>query len=147
MPARRLSVVVARPLDDVFEYMNDVSREKEWQPQLEKAEQIPPGPTAVGSERRYVSSFMGRRVENRYVVRVWEPKRRIVLQTTPDSTLDATSEVTWEPVDGGTKVSMAVDGRPKGALKLLPRKVLERTFENELTETLRRLKRALESGS
>ena len=85
------SIVINRPVDDVFEYMNDVRRELEWQPQLIEAEQSPAGPTAVGSRRRYVSEFMGKRLVNTYVVKIYEPNDRLVVETTKDSVLHASS--------------------------------------------------------
>ncbi len=139
------SIVINRPVDDVFEYMNDVRREPEWQPQLIEAEQSPAGPTAVGSRRRYVSEFMGKRLVNTYVVKIYEPNDRLVVETTKDSVLDASSEIRWEAVPEGTRVTMALDGRPKGALRFVPASILESTFENEVVTTLNRLKERLES--
>jgi len=139
------SIVINRPVDDVFEYMNDVRRELEWQPQLIEAEQSPAGPTAVGSRRRYVSEFMGKRLVNTYVVKIYEPNDRLVVETTKDSVLDASSEIRWEAVPEGTRVTMALDGRPKGALRFVPASILESTFENEVVTTLNRLKERLES--
>ena len=145
MPVQARSIVIRRPVDEVFAYMDDVSREPEWQPQLIEAEQLPPGPTTVGTRRRYVSEFMGKRLENTYVVKVYEPNRRLVVESTSDSVLDATSDIRWEPVDEGTRVTMALDGRPRGALRFLPARVLESTFENEVVTTLKRLKERLEA--
>lgn len=139
-------MVIGRPVEDVFDYMNDVAREPEWQPQLTEAEQTPSGPVAVGSERRYVSSFMGRRVENTYVVLRCEPNRRLVLETTEGSVLNATTDIRWETVDGGTRVTMSVDGKPTGALRFIPRILLENTFESELEDALARLKSRLEQA-
>ena len=88
MTRQAKSIVIRRPVEEVFAYMDDVQREPEWQPQLNEAEQIPAGPTAVGTRRRYVSEFMGKRLENTYVVEVYEPNERLVVTTTKDSVLD-----------------------------------------------------------
>lgn len=144
MVRRAKSIVIHRPVDDVFEYMNDVSREPEWQPQLIEAEQSPAGATAVGSRRRYVSEFMGKQLVNTYVVKVYEPNTRLVVETTKDSVLDATSEILWEAVPEGTRVTMVLEGRPKGALRFVPASILESTFEKEVMTTLKRLKERLE---
>lgn len=144
MVRRAKSIVIHRPVDDVFEYMNDVSREPEWQPQLIEAEQSPAGATAVGSRRRYVSEFMGKQLVNTYVVKVYEPNTRLVVETTKDSVLDATSEILWETVPEGTRVTMVLEGRPKGALRFVPASILESTFEKEVMTTLKRLKERLE---
>lgn len=145
MPRQAKSIVIQRPVEDVFAYMDDVSREPEWQPQLIEAEQIPSGPATVGTKRRYVSEFLGKRVENTYVVKVYEPNTRLVVKTTTDSVLDATSDIRWEAVPEGTRVTMALDGRPRGALRFVPARVMESTFEKEVATTLKRLKERLEA--
>ena len=144
MPGHEASVVIDRVVGDVFEYMDDVNREHEWQPQLVEAEQVPPGAAAVGTQRRYVSDFMGRRLENTYVIRTYEPNRCIVLETTEDSALSATTEIRWQSASGGTEVTMSFDGAPTGALSFLPRRLLEATFDKEVKSALARLKERLE---
>ena len=145
MPGHEASVVIHRPVEDVFEYMDDISHEHEWQPRLAEWEQIPSGPAAVGTRRRYVSEFMGRRVENTYVIRTYEPNRRLLLETTEDSSISTTTEIRWKPVPGGTQVTMSVDGRAKGALRLVPLRVLEAAFNRDVNSALARLKETLEA--
>ena len=145
MPSHEQSIVIRRPVAEVFTYMDDISREREWQPQLLEADQTPPGPTAVGSRKRYVSEFMGIRLENTYVVKVYEPNRRLVCESTPDSILNATSDLRWEEAEGGTRVTMALEGKPSGALRFVPGRMLEATFEKEVRTTLARLKDQLEA--
>ncbi len=142
--AQELSIVIERPLDDVFAYMDDVEREREWQPNLRKATREPDGPTKVGTRKRYVSEFMSRSVENTYVTTVFEPGRRVVYETTPDSAIKATSEFRWEAVPEGTRVTMSLEATPTGFLRLVPRAVLEGLYREELTTTLDRLKECLE---
>ena len=147
MPSHQESVVIRRPLEDVFVYMNDVSKEAEWQPQLREAEQIPPGPVEVGTLRRYVSEFMGKRVENVYVITAYEENSRVVCETTQDAVMSATSDIRWEAVEDGTKVTMALEGKPSGALRFLPSSILEATFEKEVRGALSRLKTILEEAA
>lgn len=146
MARHEQSVFIERPLRHVFDYMTDVGREPEWQPQLVEAEQTPPGPTAVGSRRHYVSEFLGKRLENTYVVTEYEPRRRIVCESTPESVLRATSEIRWREVDGGTRVTMTLEGEASGPLRFVPRPLLEATFEKEVRGALGRLKERLEAG-
>ena len=145
MPSHEQSILIRRPVAEVFAYMDDISRETEWQPQLLEAAQTPTGPTAVGTHKRYISEFMGKRLENTYVVKIYEPNRRLVCESTPDSILNATSDLRWEEAEGGTRVTMALEGKPSGALRFVPARILEATFEKEVGATLARLKDQLES--
>ena len=137
-------VLIQRYAPDVFAYMDDVSREPEWQPNLVEATQDPPGPTAVGTRKRYVSQFLGKRIENTYVTKVYEPVQRVVYETTPDSVLRATVEVRFEDEGGATRVTMAFDGKVSGPLRFIPEGILKAAYESELESTLQRLKGKLE---
>lgn len=144
MPATSVTMTIRKPLSDVFAYMNDVSREREWQPNLREAEQTPAGATRVGSRRRYVSNFMGRSLENTYEVTAYEPDRSVSLETRGGATMDAKSEIRWRTVAEGTEVTMSIDGKPKGALRFIPGPMLEAAFDQELRDALERLKKILE---
>jgi len=146
MNRQSADTVIGRPPEEVFAYMDDVSLEHEWQPNLHTAEQDPPGPSRVGTHKRYVTKFLGREVANTYVVREIEPGRRVVYETTKDSAIAATSEITWERIGSGTRVTMVIEGKPKGVLKLIPRKVLEAAYREQLESALQSLKERLETG-
>jgi carbon monoxide dehydrogenase subunit G len=146
MSQNTYSVTIDRPVEAVFAFMDDVSRESEWQPAIRSARAEPEGPTAVGTKKHYVSEFMGREVKNTYVTTVFEKNRRVVYETTPQSTVQATASFTWESTGRGTLVTMSVQGEPKGVLRLVPRGVLDRVYQKEIQETLTRLKSCLESA-
>ena len=144
MSRQSASILIRRSPHEVFTYMDDASREHEWQPNLRSAEQDPPGPTQVGTRKKYVSRFMGREVKNTYVVTELDPGRRIVCRTERDSAIEARSEVTWEPEGPGTRVTMTIQGKPKGFLKFVPKRALELAYREELEAALRRVKDRLE---
>lgn len=140
-------ILIQRPVPEVFAYMDDVSREKEWQPGIREAWKEPPGPTDVGSRKHYVSDFLGRRLKNTYVTRIFESGERVVYETTPDSVLRARVEVLWRPEGSGTRVTMQVEGKATGALRLVPRPILEKAYLGELGRSLGLLKARLEGGA
>jgi carbon monoxide dehydrogenase subunit G len=147
MPSSTQDIVIRRPPDVVYAYMDDIDREREWQPSLREATQEPAGPTAVGTRKRYVSEFLGRRIENTYVAREVEPGRRVLYESTRDSSVEAVMEIAWAAVAEGTRVSLRVDGRPKGVLRFLPKAVLEEAWQSQLRSTLDRLKATLEGST
>jgi len=124
--------------------MDDVSREREWQPSIVEAHKDPPGETAVGTRKRYVSEFMGRRIQNTYVTTLFEPNQRVSYESTPDSVLRAKVEFRFEPQGDGTKVTMAFTGKVTGPLRFMPEGVLEPIYQKELKSALALLKQRLE---
>jgi carbon monoxide dehydrogenase subunit G len=140
-------IVIQRPISDVFAYMDDVSREREWQPGILDARKEPPGPTGVGTRKYYASEFMGRRIENTYVTRVFVPHERVVYETTPDSVLQARAELRWESVGPGTRVTMSFEGKVGGPLRFIPQRVLQAVYRKELEKALDLLRERLESSA
>ena len=138
--------VIQRSIPDVFRYMDDVSREREWQPGIVEAGMDPPGETGVGTRKWYVSEFMGKKIRNTYVTKVFEPNQRVVYETTRDSVLQARAELRWEPVGSGTRVTMSFEGKVGGPLRFVPQRVLEGVYKKEFETTLKLLKERLESG-
>lgn len=137
-------VIIESPVARVFAYMDNVSREREWQPSILEAFKDPPGETTVGTRKRYVSEFMGRRIENTYVTTCFEPNERVSYETTPDSVLRAKVDLRFETAGAGTKVTMAFDGKPTGPLRFIPQGVLEGVYQKEFKSTLALLKQQLE---
>lgn len=138
------STTISRPAAEVFEYMQDIEREREWQPNLREAEQTPEGEPGVGTRRRYVSEFMGKRFENVYVNTIYEPNRRVAYKSAPESDTQAEGEITWEAVEGGTRVTMRFRAEVGGALRLIPKSLVASLAKKELGDALSRVKTRLE---
>ena len=111
------------------------------------AEQVPPGDTQVGTQKRYTSLFMGQKIKNTYAVTELEPGRRVVYETQKGSAVDARSEIVCEAEGEGTRVTISVDGKPKGVLRFVPKPALEFASREELKSPLGNLKKRLESGA
>ncbi len=139
------SVIIRRSVPDVFSYMDDIDREHEWQPNLRAASQEPRGPVGVGTLKRYTTVFMKQERQNVYRVTEYEMYAHVVYESTPESATNATSEVRWDQVPDGTKVTMTIDATPGPALKLVPKKVLEKATTQELERVLEKLRVVLES--
>ena len=140
------SVIIRCSVPDVFAYMDDIDREHEWQPNLRAASQEPRGPVGVGTLKRYTSVFMKKERQNVYRVAVYEMYVRVVYKSTAESATDATAEVRWDQVPEGTKVTMTIDSTPGAALKLVPKKALEKVTTQELERMLEQLKAVLGRG-
>lgn len=144
MKRHTATVSIDRNPIEVFYFLDDVSREHEWQDGLKSAEQEPPGPSRVGSLKRYRSAFLGKDVRNTYRVVDVEPGRRLVTESTADSAVDARYEVRVEPDGTGARVTFTLEAAPRGPLKLLPRRLVETAVQKELAASLGKLKALLE---
>jgi carbon monoxide dehydrogenase subunit G len=144
MPTYQEHILIQRDPADVFDYMGNIENEREWQPGVRQAEQIPPGPQRVGTRRRYVTSFLGKKFKNEYVNTIYERPYHVVYESTPESDLQAMGDITVQAVAGGTLVTMRIEVGIPRALKLVPRKMVEKASQKELVSSLQRLKSILD---
>ena len=75
------TTVVEAPADELFAYLADLDRLAEWQTGVVSVRRTSPGPIAVGATAHLVRDLAGQRVEAPLAVAVYEPPRRLVIDT------------------------------------------------------------------
>ena len=70
------TIVVERPLHEVFAYISEVSRIEEWDPAVARGPRLTEGPLGLGSQFRI---DMKAGFSLRYTVVEWEPDRRLLM--------------------------------------------------------------------
>jgi uncharacterized protein YndB with AHSA1/START domain len=111
-----LSVVIHRPVEEVFAYSNDISHWAEWNPGLIEAS-ASEGPLQAGTRIREVFKFLGRRIESTFELVEYAPNRKVTYRTVAGP-IPMTGTQTYEPVDGGTKLTVSGEGEAGGFFKL-----------------------------
>jgi uncharacterized protein YndB with AHSA1/START domain len=135
-----ITVEIARPADDVFALLSDVSRVPEWQ--ASAIESRADGPLAEGvriHERRH---FLGHDGDTELEVSAFEPRRRLALRTLRGPVKLAIDHV-LEETDGCTTLHVTAEGRPHGLLRLAGPAVAAKARQ-ELRRDFERLKAILE---
>lgn len=109
----RTETVIRRPVGEVAAYAGDPTNAPEWYANISSVEWETPPPLAVGSRMRFVASFLGRRLAYTYEVVELVPGARLVMRTA-QGPFPMQTTYTWEPVDGGTRMTLRNSGRPSG---------------------------------
>jgi uncharacterized protein YndB with AHSA1/START domain len=138
------SIVIERPPSDVFAYLSDPSKLPEWQASAMEARQETPEPMAAGTRVREVRKFLGKRMESVIEVTAHEPGRELSLKVV-SGPLPFHVRQLLEPVEGGTRIDVVIEGEPGGFFKLAEPLVV-RAVERELANNLATLKDVLEAG-
>ena len=109
------TVVINRPVEDVFAFVADQTNEPKWHTDV--LEVRPTAPLKLGGTLTWVIKFMGR---NEYEMEVtgFEPHRHIEL-TTREGPLKPTVTHRFEPADGGTRYTRHVDMPLKGMIRIV----------------------------
>ena len=137
------SVTINKPVEEVFAFVSKHENTTKWQGGVEAI--IPEGPAnVVGSKYTEVRKFMGQEMRSTLEITAfvenakWAAK--VLKGPVPYEVI-----ATFEPSGSGTKMTMQVEGEPKGFFK-----IAEGMLGGQLTKSLEedgeRLKKILESA-
>lgn len=125
------SVVIDRPLAEVFAYVTDIEKMPVWSSEVEKAWKTSEGPMGKGTTFSSVAKLLGRRVENTLEVTEYEPNMKWFLKPT-SGPVSGEIEFQFESVAEGTKFSVALEAETGGFFKLgepIVNRMLQRQYE------------------
>jgi carbon monoxide dehydrogenase subunit G len=101
-----VSVLINRPLAEVFAILSNLENNMRWRTGMIAAEKTSTGPIGVGTTYRMINSFFGRRIEGKAVVTEYELNRKYA--TVNKSGLPIETKRTFEPINGNTRVTFTV---------------------------------------
>jgi uncharacterized protein YndB with AHSA1/START domain len=140
-----VETVIARPVDEVAAYAADPGHAPEWYANIRSVQWQTPPPVAVGSRMDFVAHFLGRRLAYTYEVVELVPGERLVMATA-QGPFPMRTTYTWEPVAGGTRMTLTNTGDPSGFARVAA-PVMERAMRRATTKDLARLRAVLEGRS
>jgi carbon monoxide dehydrogenase subunit G len=138
------SIVINRPIEDVFVVLTNVENTGKWFPGDVKEWWTSPPPHGVGSTRRAQVKMAFMTTENDAVTTVYEPPHRAGMKgTSKNAPFDAM--LTFEAVEGGTRVESNIDLELRGPARLFGG-MFTRWYGKSWDQGLVNLKRMMESG-
>ena len=137
------SVVVERPIEEVFAYLTDPAKIPDWQSSALEAHIEGGGPMRAGSTVLEQRKFLGRRMESTMEVLEYEPPRRFRIKVSSGPVpFEVTN--TLSAADGGTRINAALEGEPGGFFRLAE-PLVARAIARELRNNLEQLKDLMEA--
>lgn len=137
------SVVINRPVEEVFHYTTDIEKLPQWMTDLIEAKQTSQDPVGVGTTISAVANPLGRRIESTQEITGYEPNRLFEFKSTSGG-IDSKDKFTFESVSGATKITRQTEAEVGGFFKLaepLVVRMLNRQFDTNFSN----LKDILES--
>ena len=138
------SVVINRPVHEVFAFVANVENNRRWQPTVLEARMTSRGPVGVGSTGVEVRQLMGRPMELTFEVTEYEENAKFGFKITSGPMPIAGTE-TFESVEGGTRVNLVFQGEVGGMLGLAE-PIMGQMMRNLVESDCRNLKALLEGG-
>jgi uncharacterized protein YndB with AHSA1/START domain len=139
------SVVINRPIEEVFAFVADPEKMPEWMSDLLEAKQTSEGPLDVGATVTAVAHPLGRRIPSTQEIIEYNPNDKFAYKST-SGPVASKDEFIFEPVAGGTKVTRLTEVELGGFFRLaepLAVRMLRRQFETNFAQ----LKDLLEAGA
>jgi uncharacterized protein YndB with AHSA1/START domain len=140
------SFTVGRPPEAVFDYLTDPAKLAEWQTSKTQVEQITDGPPQQGTRFRERTKGPGGREFDQVTEFAEFDRPRRVLVRVVEGPFPIDGSWSFEPDDGGTRVTFVAEGPLKGASRLL-QPLAERLVARQFKGYHAHLKRNVEASS
>ncbi len=141
---KELSVVIDRPIEEVFAFATEPENEPLWQSTSLETEQTSGGPVGVGTTFRNTSKFLGRRIDSTYEVTENEPPRRQCVRVT-SGPIPGSGCYLFEPAEGGTRFTQRFEAEIGGFFRLAE-PLVGRAIRRQMDVDMATLKDLLEAG-
>ncbi len=104
------SIVVERPIEEVFAYLTDLDRVPDWQSNVLFL-QLQSSSMRTGAKLVELRKFLGRKVESIVEVTEYEPPHRYTI-TVQSGPIPFSISNVLSATDGGTRIDASVEGEP-----------------------------------
>jgi uncharacterized membrane protein len=111
------SVIINKPIEEVFAYVTHLDNEILWQPQIQKVYMTCDSSLCKGATFVEIRQTFGRRFEWVFQVTLFEDNKRYCIETI-SGTIPYKGCRIFEAVDGGTKVTEAGELETNGFFKI-----------------------------
>ena len=137
------SIIINRPIEEVFAFLTDARNSPQWDSGLVDIRQTPQSPVGVGTRITEVRKFLGRKMETTSEVVEYEPSTKYIRKGT-GGPFPVTGSFTFEPMAEGTKVIWTFEMKP-GGFFALAEPLVARSLKRGLEGSLGKVKDLLES--
>ena len=142
----KASIIINKPVDEVFAYVTDVNTWPLWEAGLIEAEQTSDGPLDVGTTFRGMNYALGQRMEWTSVITNYIPCESWGQKITSKS-WSTEERLAFEPFQGSTTKFTLVSELEMGSLLRLFAPFVACKMQKQIGKNLVRLKDILEAGA
>jgi len=139
------SMEIARSPEDVFAYVDDLSRHGEWQEAIVSTQVETEGPTRVGTRATDIRRVPGGPRPVTYEITEHDPPRRSSFRGV-NGPVRPVGTITVEPAGTGSRLTVELDLQGQGIGKLVA-PFARRQARQQVPKDQARLKERLESGA
>jgi uncharacterized protein YndB with AHSA1/START domain len=143
----RDSIVIDRPVEEVWAYLEDPTHDSEWRrPALKRLERLGAGPVGPGTRYQGVVAIGPRQYPYSNEVTEYEPPTRVAWKGISSTgwMIGSKGSYSLERVDGRTRMNFEITVEPNTSLGLLAQALVRAMGPRSLGPILKQLKQAVE---
>jgi len=139
------SIIINQSVDEVWKFLSNIENATKWDRGVLEARQTSDGPIGVGSTLQTRRQMLGRQRIGKLRVSEYVPNRTIALQASLGQ-MTAQIRYSFEPVEGGTRLTGTSEITPVGLWKLIA-PILIPMLERDGQADMANIKRILEASA
>ena len=139
----KMTQFIDRPPQEVFEFLTNPDNDHLWQQGLISSEWISPEPAGVGSTKRVVNRFMGKKMDGTVEFTAWDPPNSYAFKF--DGPFSVAGTINLEPKENGTQFNLEAQIEGSGLFKLVDGLIAKQAKKRD-TGNFNTLKDILEAG-
>ena len=129
-----INTTIKRPVEDVFAMVSNIENNPKWSSGVLEAKTTSVGPIGMGTTGHVVGKILGKRIESDSEITGFKQNRIFAAQS-KSGPFPFRLSMTFDAVEGGTRVSGTIEAEPGGFFKLaepLFVSMARRQFQNDL---------------
>jgi len=138
------SIVINRPVSDVFPFVAKFENLPQWESNFQKVKLLTATPTGVGTTYQCELKLPGQTATSKFEITEYEVNKKIAFEAGPAGPAKPNGSFRFETVPGGTKVTLLPRPEFRGIFKLLE-PLMAGYVRKQNQEHLSKLKRILEA--
>jgi len=117
MVKNEMSIIINRPIEEVFSYVSDLQNGPQWQNGLFEVRSLTQGSLGSGSQFTSTRKFLGRKLEAVVEVVAYEPNRKVSVKSDSGS-VPFEESFLFEPTTEGTRLTTVIELHTTGFMGL-----------------------------
>ncbi|OGO71472.1 MAG: hypothetical protein A2Z49_12115 [Chloroflexi bacterium RBG_19FT_COMBO_56_12] len=138
------SIIILRPIEEVFAYISDLQNAPQWQSALLESRRTTEGALGIGTQFTSVRKFMGQKMEATIEYVAYEPNHKIAFKSTSGSTPFEETYL-FESTAEGTKLTSVLVLQSGAGIMGLADPLIAASVRREMEANFGDLKDMLES--
>ena len=113
------SIVINRPISDVFPFVSNFENLPQWESNFQKVKLLTATPAGVGTTYQCELKLPGQTATSKFEITEFEVNKKIAFEAEPAGPAKPNGSFRFETVPGGTKVTLLPRPEFRGFFKLL----------------------------